>query len=105
MESEIKIGQSKDRLMADLRAVVRDAEELLEVAGHEAGEGLKVAKAKMEASLKSAKEELEYAEGVALAKAKEAARSTEAYVKEHPWQSVGMAAAVGVILGFLISRK
>ena len=105
MESEIKIGQSKDRLMSDLRVVIRDAEELIAAAGHEAGEGFKVAKEKMEASLKSAKEELAYAEGVALSKAKEAARSTDEYVKSHPWQSVGMAAAIGVIFGFLISRK
>ena len=105
MDSASKIGQSRDRLMADLRMVVRDAEELLATAGHEAGDGFKAAKAKMEASLKSAKEELVHAEEVALSKAKEVAQSADQYVKAHPWQSVGMAAAVGVILGFLISRK
>ena len=105
MEATNKIGQSRDRLMSDLRVVVRDAEDLLSAAGQQAGEGFKVAKTKMEASLKAAKEELEHAEDIALSKAKEAAHTTDEYVKAHPWQSVGMAAALGVIFGFLISRK
>ncbi|RJX33189.1 MAG: DUF883 domain-containing protein [Oxalobacter sp.] len=99
------MGQSRDKLMADLRVVVRDAEELLTQAGSQAGEGFKAAKAKMEASLKAAKEELEYVESIAINKAKQVAHTTDDYVKTHPWQSVGMAAAIGVILGFLVSRK
>jgi ElaB/YqjD/DUF883 family membrane-anchored ribosome-binding protein len=59
----------------------------------------------MEASLKAAKEELEYVESIAINKAKQVAHTTDDYVKTHPWQSVGMAAAIGVILGFLVSRK
>ena len=105
MEAASKMSQSRDKLMADLRVVVRDAEELLSQAGHQASDGFKAAKAKMEASLKSAKEELVHAEEVALSKAKEVAQSTDQYVKAHPWQAVGLAAAVGVIVGFLISRK
>lgn len=100
-----RMGQSRDKLMADLRVVVRDAEELLSQAGSQAGEGFKAAKAKMEASLKAAKEELQYVEGLVVAKSKEAARSTDEYVHEHPWKAVGMAAAIGVIVGFLVSRK
>ena len=36
---------------------------------------------------------------------KEAARDADGYVREHPWQAVGIAAGVGLLLGILISRR
>lgn len=105
MNATDKVGQSRDKLMADLRAVIRDTEELLANTGQQAGEGFKHAKAKIEASLEAAKEELAVAQEVVVAKTKEAVQTTDEYVKAHPWQAVGTAAALGVILGFLISRK
>lgn len=91
--------------MSDLRLVIRDAEELLANTGEQAGEGFKQAKAKFEASLDTAKAELVHAQELVLAKTKEVVMTTDEYVKAHPWQAVGTAAALGVILGFLISRK
>ena len=36
---------------------------------------------------------------------KEAARATDEYVHEHPWQAVGAAAGVGFLIGMLIARR
>ena len=36
---------------------------------------------------------------------KAAARATDDYVHEHPWGAVGIAAAVGLVIGMLISRR
>ena len=36
---------------------------------------------------------------------KEAARATDEYVHEHPWQAVGAAAGIGFLLGMLIARR
>jgi len=105
MDASDKVGQSRDKLMADLKVVIRDAEELLANTGQQAGEGFKFAKERFEDSLQSAKAELANAQEVVIAKSKEAALTTDQYVKAHPWQAVGMGAAMGVILGFLISRK
>ncbi|MBS1169584.1 MAG: hypothetical protein H6R01_502 [Burkholderiaceae bacterium] len=105
MDATEKIAQSRDKLISDLRIVVRDAEELLANTGEQAGEGYKIAKAKIEASLQTAKEELARVQDTALVRVKEAATTTDEYVKAHPWQAVGFGAALGVILGFLISRK
>lgn len=105
MEATDKLSQSRDKLMSDLRIVIRDTEELLANTGEQANEGFKVAKAKIEASLATAKAELAVAQDAAAAKAKVVAQSTDEYVKAHPWQAVGFGAALGVILGFLISRK
>jgi ElaB/YqjD/DUF883 family membrane-anchored ribosome-binding protein len=38
-------------------------------------------------------------------KTKAAARATDDYVHDNPWQAIGAAAVVGLILGALISRR
>ena len=38
-------------------------------------------------------------------KSKEAATATDEFVRENPWAALGVAAAVGCVLGLLISRK
>ena len=38
-------------------------------------------------------------------KSKYAAKATDDYVQDNPWQSVGIAAAVGVIVGLRIGRR
>ena len=35
----------------------------------------------------------------------EATEATDAYVHENPWAAVGIAAAVGIIIGFVASRR
>jgi ElaB/YqjD/DUF883 family membrane-anchored ribosome-binding protein len=33
------------------------------------------------------------------------ADQTEVYMRENPWQSVGIAAGVGLLIGLLLSRR
>ena len=40
-----------------------------------------------------------------LAKTKEAAQATDAYVHENPWNAVGVAAAIGLVIGWLLGRR
>jgi len=40
-----------------------------------------------------------------LGKARNAAKDAERYVRDNPWQSVGLAAGIGLIIGVLISRR
>jgi ElaB/YqjD/DUF883 family membrane-anchored ribosome-binding protein len=96
---------SKDKLVADLKVVVADAEELLRATASQAGEKVSAARARIEASLASAKIKLSEAERAALEKAKEAAKATDEYVHEHPWRAVGIAAGAGLLLGLLIGRR
>jgi ElaB/YqjD/DUF883 family membrane-anchored ribosome-binding protein len=37
--------------------------------------------------------------------AQDATNATEEYVRESPWTAVGLAAAVGVLIGFIASRR
>ena len=96
---------TKDKLVADLKVVVADAEELLRATASQAGEKVSAARARIEASLATAKVKLTEAERVLLEKSKLAAKATDEYVRENPWHAVGIAAAVGLVLGVLISRR
>ena len=35
----------------------------------------------------------------------DAAKATDAMVREHPWEAVGIAATVGLVLGLLMQRR
>lgn len=96
---------SKEKLVADLKVVVADAEELLRATASQAGEKVSAARARIEASLAAAKVKLSEAERAALEKAKEAAKATDEFVQDNPWRAVGIAAAAGLVLGVLISRR
>jgi ElaB/YqjD/DUF883 family membrane-anchored ribosome-binding protein len=96
---------SKEKLVADLKVVVADAEELLRATASQAGEKAAVARERIQASLATAKVKLGEAERALLEKTKEAAKVTDDYVRENPWQAVGIAAVAGLVLGILISRR
>ena len=94
-----------DKLYADLQAVVRDAEALLKATAGLAGDKVQEVRARAEESVKTARERIDSLENDALTKAKELAGQAEAYVKENPWQALGIAAGVGMLLGMVLSRR
>jgi ElaB/YqjD/DUF883 family membrane-anchored ribosome-binding protein len=96
---------SKEKLAADLKVVVADAEELLRATASQAGEKVGVARERIQASLASARVKLAETERAVLDKTKQAAKATDEYVHDHPWHAVGVAAVVGFLLGALITRR
>jgi ElaB/YqjD/DUF883 family membrane-anchored ribosome-binding protein len=38
-------------------------------------------------------------------RAEHASEATDEYVRENPWAAIGVAAAVGIIIGFVASRR
>jgi ElaB/YqjD/DUF883 family membrane-anchored ribosome-binding protein len=96
---------AKGKLMEDLKAVVSDMEELLKATASQTGERIAAARAKAEESLKAAKGQIAEEGKAVLIKAKSAAKATDEYVHAHPWESVGISAFAGFVLGLLISRR
>jgi ElaB/YqjD/DUF883 family membrane-anchored ribosome-binding protein len=99
------LKDSQTRLSRDVRAMVDDAEALLRHAVRDAGEGYDDARGRLERSLKTARSELEGVEHALLDNARRAKQATDEYVHQHPWQSMGIGAGVGLLLGMLISRR
>lgn len=96
---------SKEQLIDDFKVVVSDAEALLKATAGHGGEAVAAARSKAEESLASLKARMTDAEAALVAKTKAAAKSTDEYVHGHPWQAIGIAASVGVVVGLLIGRR
>ena len=96
---------SKEQLIADFNVVVADAEALLKATANQGGEKLAEVRARAEESLRVAKARMVDAQEALLAKTRAAAKATDVYVHENPWNAVGVAAAVGLLVGFLIGRR
>jgi ElaB/YqjD/DUF883 family membrane-anchored ribosome-binding protein len=92
-------------LRADLANVMRDAEALMKASAGHGGEKVDEARTRILESLESAKRRLLEVERSAVRHGEEAVAATENYVKSNPWQSVGIAAGVGLILGVLLARR
>jgi ElaB/YqjD/DUF883 family membrane-anchored ribosome-binding protein len=96
---------TKQQLINDFKVVVADAEALLKATAGQGGEAVAAARAKAEASLDEAKAKMADAQAALLARTKAAARATDEYVHTHPWQAIGAAAGVGLVIGLLIGRR
>lgn len=96
---------SKEKLVSDLKIVVADAEEILRATASQAGEKVGELRERIQDRLRDAKIRLQDAEAALVDKTKAAARATDDFVHEHPWQAVGVAAALGLALGVLIGRR
>jgi len=96
---------TKEKLLADARLVIADAEELLRATAGQAGDKIAEIRAKAADRIVAMKNRLAEAETVVVEKAKQVGRATDDYVHEHPWRSVATAAGIGFIVGLLIGRR
>ncbi|OGB33592.1 MAG: hypothetical protein A3F78_01780 [Burkholderiales bacterium RIFCSPLOWO2_12_FULL_61_40] len=94
-----------DNLVEDFGSMLTEAEVLLKRSGNESGDTARALRSEVEAKLLAAKLRLQELEGKAIDGAKAAQKATNAYVHENPWQSIGIAAAVGLVVGLLMNRR
>jgi ElaB/YqjD/DUF883 family membrane-anchored ribosome-binding protein len=88
------MDRATDKLMQDLRAVMADAEDLLKATAGQSDERLEQARARAEESLRAARASLQ-----------DAGLQLEEQVRLHPWTALSIAAAAGLVIGILLSRK
>lgn len=93
----------RDRLMDDLQHTISEAEQWLEDSSTPAPTS--TARARFDDTLRTARNDLHQLEDSFLAHSRNAADSVNHFVRENPWQAAGIAAALGVVAGMLISRK
>lgn len=102
--SELTATQ-KDKLMADLRVVVADAEELLKMTADDVGESTSGLRDRLQQRLSDAKHSLLTLQATATERAKAAGHVADDYVHDHPWKAIAAGAGVGLIIGLLIGRR
>lgn len=96
---------TRDQLASSLRALVAESEELVKHIQRSGNEQMQVARDRFETTLASAREELESIQDSALRRARRAAKVADQAVHDHPYASMGASAAVGALIGMLISRR
>jgi ElaB/YqjD/DUF883 family membrane-anchored ribosome-binding protein len=93
------------QLIDDLQTVIGDAESLLRETAQQGGERIREVRMRAEESVRAAKERLAGIEQDAIQRAQAIAGDTNDFVRSNPWQAVGIAAGVGLVLGILIMSR
>ncbi|AFN77769.1 DUF883 family protein [Stutzerimonas nitrititolerans] len=95
---------AQNALIEEFRTLIADTERLLKHTQETAGSQTEELRGKINENLARAKEALMTQEGSLRDQGQAAIQCTEEYVHTHPWQSIGIAAGVGFLLG-LITRR
>jgi ElaB/YqjD/DUF883 family membrane-anchored ribosome-binding protein len=95
------IEKSTQKLLEDLKEVVRDGEELLRAGAEDLSERSAAAREKLAAALEAAKETQEKMREQVIV----GARATDRAIRQHPYQAIGIALGVGLLIGVLAARR
>lgn len=93
--------EANERLAADIKVLARDAEELLRATAGEAGEKLKEVRQRLSKALESARTTCENLQD----QTAETAKAADQAIRDHPYESMGVAFGVGVLIGLLVCRR
>lgn len=96
---------TREDLVSDMKLVLSDVEAMLQQA---AGAGTAQAhelRERAQAALHTTQARLRDLQTTTKEGAAAAARTTDDWVHGHPWQAIGVAAGVGVLVGLLVGRR
>lgn len=99
LESEFK------SVNKDIKVLLKDAQALFNSAATLTGEKADEMRARGMKLVDAAMAMTHDAQLSVMATGKQMAESTDTYVKEHPWSTIGVAATVGLLVGLLCCRK
>lgn len=103
--TEESISPAAEQLIVEFKSLMADAEALIHATEGHADGALGSIRAKALDTLASAKESLSGIEGQLTDKAKLAAANADDFVHRKPWEAVGVAAGLGLLIGLLLHRR
>jgi ElaB/YqjD/DUF883 family membrane-anchored ribosome-binding protein len=86
---------------AESEHLLEDAQALLSATAHVAEEKVVEARKRLAAAVEKGREAWNTVQEKAIA----GARATDQTIRDHPYQSIGVAFGVGILVGFLLSRR
>jgi ElaB/YqjD/DUF883 family membrane-anchored ribosome-binding protein len=95
----------QEQLQTEFQALINDTETLLQHAAGLAGEHAEELREQIQHNLQRARDTLAASETALRAQGSAMREAGEVYVQSNPWQAVGMAAGVGLLLGLLLGRR
>jgi ElaB/YqjD/DUF883 family membrane-anchored ribosome-binding protein len=89
----------------EVRKLIADVEELLRRVGDAADPELARLRAKLENTVATTKKAISDGTEQVQRQAKEAFEASDRYVRDQPWEAIGIAAIAGLAIGFLVGRR
>lgn len=105
MATKKSVQASEEDFIQGVKESLDDAEKLLREAADATGDKAVELRENALRSLKRTREALYDTQDALLERGRRAARMTDDYVHDNPWQAIGMAGLAGVLIGALISRR
>ena len=99
------LQNNSENLIGDFKALMADAEDLIKATASHNDGPLGAIRSKAMETLNSAKESLSSVEGTVTEKAKVVAERTDEFVHRNPWEAIGVAAGIGLLVGLFIRRR
>jgi len=96
---------ARERVRADLENLTRDAEDLLKVTAGDVSEKAREVRTRMTAALERAKATCVRLQEQTVATARAAAKKADVVIRDHPYESIGVAFGLGLLIGVLVNRK
>ncbi len=96
---------SRKELTSECRRLVADAEALMHRAANLSGEALTLARGEVDQRLVLLRQRYDELAIEAARRGRHARDVTDRYVRDNPWRSVGTAAAIGAVVGALLTRR
>lgn len=97
--------RDSDDLARSLRHLVHEADDYLKSAADSGDEKLEAVREQLARQVSRMRSQLEDLEAGAMHQARRAARKTDRMVHAHPYGAMGIAAAAGLLIGFLAARR
>ena len=103
-QTTVQLALGKQKIIEDIKMLLNDSEELLRLSATLPGEGVDALRTRLRDHVDTARNALEDAQANAQSRYRAGVDCTEKYVRDNPWQALGVAAGIGFFVGILISR-
>lgn len=105
MASKKDTHVNEDEIIESVKDSLDEAEKLLREAAAATGDKAAELRESAMQSLRRTREALYDTQDALLEKGRKAARCTDDYVHDNPWQAIGVAGLTGLLVGMLICRR
>ena len=96
---------TQEKLVTDVKELISDAEIYIKATAGQLNEKAKEAGEQFSKKLAEAKVKVDETEVVLRERAVATAKETDKVIRDHPYESIGVAFGIGVLLGVLLNRK
>jgi ElaB/YqjD/DUF883 family membrane-anchored ribosome-binding protein len=98
-------GHAASERSAEWKNLVADVEDLVKKVANVDDEEIAEIRDRVEDTLAKAKTTAGAGLAAARGHAEEVSDATDEYVRENPWAAIGIAAAIGIVIGFVAGRR